>query len=386
MSELDDGADRITQPGLARLGLRDFRNYAELQMRLDGRHVVLFGPNGAGKTNILEAVSLLAPGRGLRGADSAEAARRGAPGGWAISADVKRQGVRQRLFVGLEAGDSGRSRKVVRLDGRAATHGDFADLVRVIWLTPSMDRVFGGAAGDRRRFFDRLVLAQFPGHGAAASIYERSMRERHAVLAPDRQDKGWLDALEGRMAEAGAAMAEFRHRAALRLQQAIDLRSEGEFPKADVQLVGEWEGMVAGGGARRLVEDDIRQALRSSRGRDAAAGRTLRGVHRTDLKVIHRPTGSPAEECSTGQQKALLIGLILANARSLFEGDFGPYPLLLIDEGAAHLDSHRRAALYDELAALGGQAWLTGTDRNLFDAFGERAQRFLVSEAAVREI
>lgn len=381
-----NGADRSAQPGLARLGLRDFRNYAELQLKLDGRHVVLFGPNGAGKTNILEAVSFLAPGKGLRGADSGEAARHGAVNGWAISADVVRQGVRQRLFMGLEAGENGRSRKLVRLDGHSASHADFADLVRVIWLTPAMDRVFGGSAGDRRRFFDRLVLAQFPAHGAAASIYERSMRERNAVLEPDRRDEGWLDALEGRMAQAGAAMAEFRYRAAVRLQAAIDLRAEGEFPKADVHLIGEWEDLVARGGPREGTEEDIRQALRFSRARDAAAGRTLRGVHRTDWKVTHRPTGAPAEECSTGQQKALLIGLILANARSLFEGDFGPDPLLLIDEGAAHLDSHRRAALYDELAALGGQAWLTGTDRNLFDAFGTRAQRFHVSEAVVREV
>ncbi|MBU6318501.1 MAG: DNA replication/repair protein RecF [Alphaproteobacteria bacterium] len=385
MSE-HQGADRSTQPGLSRLGLRDFRNYAELQLKLDGRHVVLFGPNGAGKTNILEAVSFLSAGKGLRGADSGEAARHGASGGWGISADVLRGGVRQRLFMALEGAETGRFRKVVKLDGHPASHGDFADLVRVIWLTPAMDRVFGGSAGDRRRFFDRLVLAQFPAHGAAASIYERSMRERNAVLEPERRDEGWLEALEGRMADAGAAMAEFRCRAAVRLQAAIDLRVGAEFPKADVQLIGEWEGLIARGDPRHRVEEGIRQALRSSRVRDAAAGRTLRGVHRTDWKVIHRPTGAPAEECSTGQQKALLIGLILANARSLFEGDFGPDPLLLIDEGAAHLDSHRRAALYDELAALGGQAWLTGTDRELFDAFGTRAQRFLVSEGTVREI
>jgi DNA replication and repair protein RecF len=212
------------------------------------------------------------------------------------------------------------------------------------------------------------------------------MRERNILLEAGRPDPSWLLALEARMAEAGAVMAGCRVMALSRLQDAVNCRSDGEFPAADITLEGEWERLMSGGLSREGAAEAFSQILRSSRARDAAAGRALQGVHRTDWTVIHRPTGAPAELCSTGQQKALLIGLILASARALFEGDLAPYPLLLIDEGAAHLDSHRRAALYDELAALGGQAWLTGTDQNLFEAFGSRAQQFLVAEGKVREV
>jgi DNA replication and repair protein RecF len=374
---------------LTRLALQNFRNHAQTVLQLDGRHVCLYGANGAGKTNLLEAVSMLGPGKGLRAAGLAELVRKSAdqapPDRWAISADLHDGDIDRKISIALERDDEGRAKRVAKLDGAAAGQGDLAELVRIIWLTPSMDRVFAGAASDRRKFFDRQVLAHSPAHGPAATAYEKAMRNRNALLEQPRPDPTWLDALEQKMAEAGATMAVFRAQALARMQAAIDERPEGAFPKADLALDGPFERMAAASSDLNLIEQSLASALRSGRGRDAAAGRALEGVHRTDLQVVHRPKNMPAGECSTGEQKALLIGLILANAQALFGRDFAPDPLLLLDEAAAHLDSDRRAALYDELAALGGQAWLTGTDRLLFDAFGERAQRFAVSDGAVRE-
>lgn len=386
-----DAMPAFTHPRvrLTRLALSGFRNHAETFLRLDGRHVCLHGANGAGKTNLLEAVSMLGPGKGLRSAGLAEIVRRSPDGEpttrWAISADLHDGDIDRKISIALERDDEGRARRVAKLDGAPAGQGDLAELVRIIWLTPSMDRVFAGAASDRRRFFDRQVLAHAPGHGPAAAAYEKAMRNRNALLEQPRPDPTWLDALEQKMAEAGATMAVYRAQALARMQAAIDERPEGQFPKADLALDGPFERMAGTTADLNLIERNLASALRSGRGRDAAAGRALEGVHRTDLRVMHRPKNMPAAECSTGEQKALLIGLILANAQALFARDFAPNPLLLLDEAAAHLDSDRRAALYDELAALGGQAWLTGTDRLLFDAFGERTQRFAVSEGTVRE-
>jgi DNA replication and repair protein RecF len=378
---------------LTRLALQNFRNHARTVLQLDGRHVCLYGANGAGKTNLLEAVSMLGPGKGLRAAGLADLVRRSPDNAppdslsdrWAISADLHDGEIDRKISVALERDDEGRAKRIARLDGAAAGQSDLAELVRIIWLTPSMDRVFAGAASDRRKFFDRQVLAHAPGHASAAAAYEKAMRNRNALLEQPRPDPTWLDALEQKMAEAGATMAVFRAQALARMQAAIDERAEGAFPKADLALDGAFERMAAANADLNLIEQALASTLRSGRGRDAVAGRTLEGVHRTDLQVVHRPKNMPAAECSTGEQKALLIGLILANAQALFERDFAPDPLLLLDEAAAHLDSDRRAALYDELAALGGQAWLTGTDRLLFDAFGERAQRFVVADGAVRE-
>lgn len=381
----------MTLPGLhlTRLALQTFRNYDQVALKLDGRHVCLYGSNGSGKTNLLEAVSMLAPGKGLRGADLPELIRKTPDGarasGWALSADLRDGDVDRKLHLALELDEQGRSKRVAKLDGVAATQGELAELVRVIWLTPAMDRVFAGPAGDRRRFFDRQVLAHSPAHGQAAAAYEKAMRDRNALLEEGGRDPTWLNALETRMAESGAAMADYRASALKLMQTAIDARPEGAFPKAELSLDGRFEKMAADGVEASQIAAEFLSLLRSQRPRDAAAGRALEGVHRTDLGVIHRPKGLPASQCSTGEQKALLIGLILANAQSLFERDFAPDPLLLLDEAAAHLDSDRRAALYDELAALGGQAWLTGTDRSLFDAFGDRAQRFEVSDGVVRE-
>ena len=374
---------------LTRMGLRDFRNYAALDLRLDGRHVCLFGANGAGKTNLMEAVSMLSPGRGLRGTEFSDLVRQtpeGSPArGWAISADVRDGDVDRRLSLALELDENGRSKRSARLDGVETAQGDLGELMRVIWLTPSMDRVFAGPAGDRRKFLDRQVLAHFPTHAAASAAYEKAMRQRNSLLEQGRQDPAWLDAIEAGMAAAGAAIAIHRIDAVRVMQEAILARPEGAFPKALIDLDGEFENHAAHGMALTDIEQEITTQLRENRARDRAAGRTTEGVHRSDLRVFHAPKGLPADQCSTGEQKALLIGLILANAQALFERDFAPSPLLLLDEAAAHLDSDRRAALYDELAALGGQSWLTGTDRSLFDAFGDRAQRFEVSDGAVRE-
>lgn len=386
---MDVAEPRRPHVRLTRVGLRDFRNYAALDLRLDGRHVCLYGQNGSGKTNLIEAVSMLSPGRGLRGTEFGDLVRQTPDGlsarGWAISADVRDGDIDRRISLALELDEQGRSKRSARLDGVETPQQELGELMRVIWLTPSMDRVFAGPAGDRRKFLDRQVLAHFPSHAAAAAGYDKAMRQRNALLEQGRSDPAWMDAIELGMASAGAAMAIHRVDAVKVMQEAILNRPEGAFPKALIDLDGEFETHAANGMALTDIEQEIIVQLRENRVRDRAAGRTTEGVHRTDLRVIHAPKGLPADQCSTGEQKALLIGLILANAQALFERDFAPSPLLLLDEAAAHLDSDRRAALYDELAALGGQSWLTGTDRSLFDAFGDRAQRFEVSEGAVRE-
>ena len=392
MSENMKGeADRLPQ-GLTiqRLVLQNFRNHASTILEMDSRPVCLFGANGAGKTNLLEAVSMLGPGKGLRAAslpslvrvESGEAVQ----GGWAISARMDDDGLDRQISVGLEVSPEGRTRRVAKLDDAPVSQTNLAELIRVVWLTPAMDRVFAGPASDRRKFYDRQVLAHIPSHGSASAAYEKAMRERNALFEQGRPDSSWLDALEVRLAEAGAAIAVNRAKALQRIQSAIDTRPEGEFPKADLSIAGEFEAMALQGDSQEGIELRIRDSLKDGRGRDSAAGRTLIGVHRSDLQVSHRPKQLPAAQCSTGEQKALLMGMILANAKALLEGDFAPNPLLLLDEAAAHLDSARRAALYDELAALGGQAWLTGTDATLFDAFGDRAQRFCVDNGLVTKV
>ncbi|HEV7690754.1 MAG TPA: DNA replication/repair protein RecF [Hyphomonadaceae bacterium] len=391
MTDAPTETDTLHRPRvrLTRLALENFRNYASVALKLDGRHVCLYGANGSGKTNLIEAVSMLSPGRGLRGADLTDIAR-AIPGqaparSWALSADLRDNEVDRKLHLSLEIDEQGRSKRTAKLDGAPATQAELGELVRVIWLTPSMDRVFAGPAGDRRKFYDRQVMAHFPSHGPASAAYEKAMRQRNALLEQGRPDPAWLDALEQRMAESGAVMATHRADALKRIQSAIQSRADSMFPKAVIALDGRFEQRALHGADIAEIEQDLASALKQSRTRDQVAGRTLEGVHRTDLKVHHATKGLPADQCSTGEQKALLTGIIFANAQALFERDFAPSPLLLLDEAAAHLDSDRRAALYDELSALGGQAWLTGTDRSLFDAFGDRAQRFEVSDGVVRE-
>jgi len=391
MTDAPTQPDTLHRPRvcLTRLALENFRNYSSVALKLDGRHVCLYGANGSGKTNLIEAVSMLSPGRGLRSADLTDIVR-AIPGepparAWALSADLRDNEVDRKLHLSLEIDEQGRSKRTAKLDGAQATQAELGELVRVIWLTPSMDRVFAGPAGDRRKFYDRQVMAHFPSHGPASAAYEKAMRQRNVLLEQGRADPAWLDALEQRMAESGAVMATHRADALKRIAAAIQSRADSMFPKAVVELDGRFEQRALEGADIAEIEQDLATALKLSRTRDQVAGRTLEGVHRTDLKVHHATKGLPADQCSTGEQKALLTGIIFANAQALFERDFAPSPLLLLDEAAAHLDSDRRAALYDELSALGGQAWLTGTDRSLFDAFGDRAQRFEVSDGVVRE-
>lgn len=364
---------------LTRLSLTDFRNYTTLTLPLEGRHVCLYGANGSGKTNLLEAISQLGPGRGLRSATLPEMSRASSSGHWAVAATLADD---RKIGVGLDP-DSRTAKRMVRIDGAPASPTDLSELVRIVWLTPAMDGIFRGSASDRRRFFDRQVMSHIPTHGRAASRYEKAMRERNALLERSSVDPAWADAIEARMAEAGAEMAINRALVLDSLRAAIETRPEGYFPKADVTLDGPAEMAALSGEDFKSVFDALVEGFRKGRRRDSAAGRALSGPHRTDLAVIHRPTGAPARDASTGQQKALLIGLILASAAALkAEGD-GPSPLLLLDEAAAHLDQNRRAALFDELDALGGQAWLTGTEHFLFDAFKDRAQLVQIEAGAV---
>ena len=365
---------------LTRLSLTDFRSYERADIALDGRMVVLTGPNGAGKTNILEAVSLLSPGRGLRNAALPEIGRRApdeaAGRAWAVSARLEVGGEAIRVGVGVET--AGASRRAVRLEGETVPPARLTDLVRPAWLTPAQDRLFLEAAGERRRFLDRLVFAAEPGHAAAALAYEKALRERLRLLTDGPADPVWLDALEGRLALSGARLAEARARTLAALQAEIDGRGERPFPQARITPLGEWEQRAAAGETGPALEQALAAALAAARGRDAAAGRSLTGPHRGDLSVIHAERGRPAAECSTGEQKALVLNLILAQAARLSRAESAPAPVLLLDEVAAHLDRRRRAALFDEIEALGLQAFLTGTDDPLFEELEGRALRIRV--------
>ena len=360
------------------LTLTDFRSYERAELRAAGRTVYLYGPNGAGKTNLLEAISLLSPGRGLRGSSLAEVGRR-LPGetvgrAWAVAAVVVAEDG-DETQIGTGTDQPGAARRLVRIGGDTVPPGRLADHVRPIWLTPAQDRLFLEAAGDRRRFFDRLVFAAEPAHAAHATAYDKAMRERMRLLTDDgaEPDPMWLSALEARLAEAGALLAEARARTLAALQAEIDSRGERPFPQARLSLTGEWERMAAEGVEFSEIEARLAAALAAARARDGAAGRALTGPHRGDLAVIHAEKDRPAAECSTGEQKALILNLVLAQAARLSRAESAPSPILLLDEVAAHLDPFRRAALADEIAALDLQAFLTGTDESLFDPFKGRA-------------
>jgi DNA replication and repair protein RecF len=378
----------VTAAALTRLTLTDFRSYARADLRLDGRPVYLVGPNGAGKTNLLEAVSLLTPGRGLRGSGLAEVGRR-LPGeaqgrAWAVAAAVSADGEETQVGTGVEA--AGAARRTVRIGGETAPPGRLADHLRQVWLTPAQDRLFLEGAGDRRRFFDRLVFAAAPRHATHAQAYEKSQRERMRLLTDGPADAGWLDALEARLAEAGALMAEARAMTLAALQTEIDGRGDRPFPQARLSLTGAWEQMAAEGASIADIEAQLAAALAAARPRDAAAGRALTGPHRGDLAVIHVEKDRPAAECSTGEQKALILNLVLAQAARLARAETSPWPILLLDEVAAHLDAERRAALFDEIVALGLQAFLTGTDQHLFEGIAGRGQGFAVGDAGFSEV
>jgi DNA replication and repair protein RecF len=360
---------------LLALTLTDFRSYERASLRLGGRSVVLFGPNGAGKTNLLEAVSLLSPGRGLRGAAITEMGRRmpGEPVGraWAVSAQVEApDGDPVRLGTGIEA--AGAARRSVRLDGEPVTPARLADHVRPMWLTPAQDRLFLEGAGERRRFFDRLVFAAEPDHAAYVSAYDAAMRERTRLLTAEDPDPAWLTALEARMAKAGALMAAARRRTLNALRAEIEARENSLFPKAVIDFSGDFG---------TAEEAHLATQLAAARPRDSAAGRALTGPHRGDLAVIHAALGRSAAECSTGEQKALILNLVLAQATRLSRAKDTPNPVVLLDEVAAHLDARRREALADEIAALGLQSFMTGTDQALFDHLKGRALMVRVDAA-----
>ncbi len=373
---LSDARRPARRPLIRRLMLRDFRSYESLDARFAARLVALTGENGAGKTNLLEALSMFSPGRGLRRAESEDCARHGGTGGFSVSIELETEGHAAQLGQGYETGE-GRRFRLDRLPVSSARA--FADRLQVVWLTPAMDGLFAGPAGDRRRFLDRLTLGVDPEHGARVSKFEQALRGRNRLLEDASANARWLSAAEQEIAALGVAVASARLDTAQRLQALIDsTRDEASlFPHAVVALQGELETMLA-----ELpviaVEEKYRETLAQSRRRDAAAGRALVGPQTSDLLARHGPKDAPARDCSTGEQKALLVGLVLAQAR-LLANLRGIAPLVLLDEIAAHFDAKRREALYDELERLGSQVFMTGADPALFENLTSRAEIFLVT-------
>jgi DNA replication and repair protein RecF len=381
----------MTAAFIRRLTLTNFRSYHAAQVKLDrAGPVVLTGANGAGKTNMIEAISLLAPGRGLRRATMDELAFSegdGANGGtWAINAEIEGMLGLATLGTGIDApsGEDGSTSRKCRIDRETVSSAAaFADHLRVVWLTPSMDPLFNGPASERRRFLDRLVLAVDAQHASRVSALERSLRSRNRLLEDPRSDPHWLDAVEHETAEVAVAVAAARAETVNRLSGALAAAHDRAqaFPVAEIALEGWMEQLLSTYSAGE-IEDRYRALLKESRPRDAAAGRTLDGPHRSDLLVTHASKGVPAANASTGEQKALLIRLVLAHA-SLIKDMTGYAPLLLLDEVVAHLDPGRRAALYDALAALSAQVWMTGADPAAFGEITDRAQIFQVSAGQV---
>jgi len=346
---------------VSRLSLSDFRSYADALVAPRPGFVILTGENGAGKTNVLEAVSLLSPGRGLRGAGLGEMARRNGAGGFAVAARVG------EMDIGTGTTRDAPERRQVRLNGAPASANSLSEWLSVLWLTPAMDRLFADAAAGRRRFLDRLVLALRPDHAGHAARYEAAMRARNKLLAEEGPwDEAWLAALEARMEEHGAALSEARAATVAALGERLAAAPDGPFARAALALEG---GEAAD--------------LAVTRARDAAAGRTLAGPHRADLAVTHEGKDQPASLSSTGEQKALLIGLVLAHA-DLVASRTGRRPILLLDEIAAHLDPARRAALFERLGAAGGQVWMTGTEVGPFAGIGPEATWLAVADGAVK--
>lgn len=350
---------------VTQLTLSQFRSHRRAHLECDSRPIAIFGPNGAGKTNILEAVSLLSPGRGLRRASAQDMARRPDALGWKLSAVMHGPRGPQEIETWSEAG----APRQTRVDSKTAPQTALARASRLLWLIPAMDRLWIEGAEGRRRFLDRVTLSFFPDHAEHALAYEKAMRERNRLLKDMVRDPAWYSALEAQMAASGAALHMGRQKALTALD-AAQRGAETAFPAATLSLECETP----------QTAEDFRAALEDSRARDLAAGRALIGPHRADLIGVYAAKGVPARDCSTGEQKALLVSLILANARALVP-DFGAPPLLLLDEVAAHLDADRQAALYDEICALGAQAWMTGTGPEMFAALGPRAQRFEVTDS-----
>lgn len=351
---------------LSQLTLSHFRSHKRAVVECDARPVAIFGPNGAGKTNLIEAVSLLSPGRGLRRASAEDMTRRPEALGWKLTTILHSLDQVHEIEVWSEGGNA----RQVRIDGKAAPQTALGRIARVLWLIPAMDRLWIEGAEGRRRFLDRMTLSFLPDHAEHALTYEKAMRERNRLLKDMVREPSWYAALELRMAEAGAAIHAGRLQALQAIAEAQD-QAQTAFPVATLSLECDMPAKA----------EELQAALADNRTRDLAAGRTLIGPHRADLFGVYAAKGIPAKDCSTGEQKALLVSLILANARALAEG-FGAPPLLLLDEVAAHLDADRQAALYDEICGLGAQAWMTGTGAEMFTALGDRAQVLEVTEEA----
>ena len=352
---------------LTQLKLSHFRSHKASEVSCDSRPVAIYGPNGAGKTNILEAVSLFSPGRGIRRASAQEMTRRPEALGWKLTGLLQGPEGAQEIETWSEAGAA----RQVKINDKSTPQTKLATLCRVIWLIPAMDRLWIEGAEGRRRFLDRTALSFFPNHAENALTYEKTMRERNRLLKEQIRDAHWYKALEEQMATCAAQIHANRMATVTALTEAQQATTTA-FPIAELDLQ-QTEGESP------ITAADFKEAFAESRSRDIAAGRTLVGPHRSDLYAAYIAKGVPAADCSTGEQKALLISLILANARALAER-IGTPPILLLDEVAAHLDADRRAALYDELTALRAQAWMTGTEDHLFDALGSRAQYISVAE------
>lgn len=382
----------MTCCSINRLTLSDFRNYEGLRLETGGVSVILTGANGAGKTNLLEAVSMFVPGRGLRGAAFDDIARRGGASGWAVAADMMGPGGETALGTAWRPPTSHQpttasSGRQVRIKGELQKgSGSLGEFVRVVWLTPAMDRLFAGPAGDRRRYLDRLTLAFDPQHNSRSLAFEKLMRERNRLLSEGRPDPIWLSGIEEQLAEAAVAVAAARAAALEALQGYVGQMNGADsaltFPRAELAISGQLEAKLGQIPAVQ-IEDEYRKLLRDSRGRDQQAGRTLSGPHRSDLLVVHSATGVEARLCSTGEQKALLIAITLAHARAVKVAFGGWAPVLLLDEIAAHLDAERRASLYAEVESLGSQAWMTGTDQSLFEAATGKMTKYTVASGAV---
>ncbi len=377
----------MTPARILRLSLTNFRSYRAVQVAFRAAPVVLVGPNGAGKTNLIEAISFLTPGRGLRRATLEEVAFSEGDGSWAVSAEIEGALGLATLGTGIIAphDEDAATTRIYRIDREPANSAaDFADHLRIVWLTPAMDGLFSGPASERRRFLDRLVLAVDASHSSRVSALERSLRSRNRLLEDPRPDSHWLDAVEHETAELAIAVATLRAETVGRLQTALAAGrgAAAAFPFAEIALQG-WIEQASLSEPSSGLEGRYRERLKENRARDAAAGRTLDGPHLTDLQVTYGPKGIPAADASTGEQKAILIRLVLAHS-ALIADMAGYAPLLLLDEVAAHLDPGRRSALYDALSDLGAQVFMTGADPAAFAEIADRAQMFDVMPGQVR--
>jgi DNA replication and repair protein RecF len=383
----EGGEDRTW---IGKLTLTDFRNYRSATLAPSPDPVVLFGPNGAGKTNCLEAISLLTAGRGLRSLPFSELARKDGAGGWAVAARLFLGAGEMEIGTGVQAPPGGalgvRAPRIVKIDGSLAKSSGALARVRMVWLTPAMDGLFTGPASERRRFLDRVALSLDPAYASAAAAFDRAMRQRNRALE-DLSPPRVLDGIEAQMARAAAEVAAFRHRSIESLAAEIaaerDRTPDSVFPWASLSLQGDLEAKAATESVNEISGCYARH-LAASRERDRAAGRTLAGPHRSDLDVMHGPRAMPAKMCSTGEQKALLLGLALAQARLVKRLSAAVAPLILLDEIAAHLDAARRVALFSSIASLNAQVWMTGTGDAIFAPLRDvtKVQFFHVSDGA----